>query len=71
MIGQAHKPAYDFVALFAQDGITAIATACTRRRLLPSGGSLPCVTRRTVSALTSIVDGTDIWHCPAAGVVHR
>jgi pimeloyl-ACP methyl ester carboxylesterase len=67
MIEQAEKLAFDFRALFAEQGVAAQAAALRAPTLLLSGGLSPYLTQRIVQRLAWLIDGADARHLPRAG----
>ena len=67
MIEQAEKLAFDFTALFAEQGVAAQAAAIRVPTLLLSGGLSPYLTQRIVERLARLIEGADARHLPRAG----
>jgi len=67
MIEHAEKLAFDFMAVLAEQNVTAAAAAIRVPTLLVSGGLSPYLTQRIVWRLTSAITDVRTRHVPAAG----
>ena len=67
MIEHVEKLAFDFMAVLAEDNVTAAAQALRVPTLLFSGGLSPYLTQRIVHRLASVIPDADARHLPAAG----
>jgi pimeloyl-ACP methyl ester carboxylesterase len=67
MIEQIEKVAFDFLAILAEDNVTASAAMLRVPTLLVSGGLSPYMTQRVVARLAAIIPGAETKHLPGAG----
>jgi pimeloyl-ACP methyl ester carboxylesterase len=67
MIEHAEKLAFDFMAILAEQNVTAAAATIRMPTLLVSGGLSPYLTQRVTGRLASTIAGAETRYLPAAG----
>lgn len=67
MVEQVERLSFDFMAVLAEENVSAAAERIGVPTLLVSGGLSPYLTQRIVYRLASIIPGATTRHLPAAG----